>query len=119
MHLVVSNAHQRIGPFVSGKFMTDQQIISWIFLATALATSTKPTDMNGISSVADGINHAVPTHKELQTSIAWLTKKGLIVKQGRNYELTDKGKLEYKSASEYTKKLLEMWEVIEKNLSKL
>jgi predicted transcriptional regulator len=97
--------------------MTDLQTISWIFLATALATITKPTDMNGISSVADGINHAVPTHKELQISIAWLTKKGLIVKQGRNYELTDKGKLEYKSASEHTEKLLEMWGVIEKNLS--
>ncbi|MBK6840046.1 MAG: hypothetical protein IPG90_18650 [Bacteroidetes bacterium] len=52
---------------------------------------TKPTDMNGISSVADGINHAVPTHKELQTSIAWLIKNGLIVKQGRNYELTTRG----------------------------
>jgi predicted transcriptional regulator len=95
--------------------MTDQQTISWIFLATALATSTKPTEMNGISSVADGINHAVPTHKELQTSIAWLTKKRLIVKHGKNYELTDIGKLEFKSASEHTDKLLDMWKVIEKN----
>jgi len=62
--------------------MTNNQTISWIFLATALATNTKPTDMNGISMVADGINHAVPTHKEFLTSIAWLTKQGLIVKQG-------------------------------------
>jgi predicted transcriptional regulator len=100
----------------SGKFMTDQQTISWIFLAIALATSTKPTDTNGISSVADGINHAVPTHKELQTSIAWLTKKGLIIKHGKNYELTDIGKLEIKSASEHTDKLMEMWKVLEKNL---
>jgi len=97
--------------------MTDQQTISWIFLAIAIATSKNPTDMNGISSVADGINRAVPKHKELQASIAWLKKKGLIVKQGRNYELTDKGKLEYKSALKHTDKLLEMWEVIEKNLN--
>jgi hypothetical protein len=101
---------------VSGKFMTDQQTISWIFLATALASSTKPTDMNGIASVADGINHSVPTHKELQTSIAWLTKKGLTVKHGKNYELTDIGKLEFKSASQHTNNLLEVWNIIEKNL---
>jgi predicted transcriptional regulator len=97
--------------------MTDKQTISWIFLATALATNRKPTDMNGISSVADGINHAVPTHKELQTSITWLTKQGLIVKQGKNYELTDKGKLEYETASRHSDKLLGIWKVLEKHLS--
>jgi len=97
--------------------MTDKQTISWIFLATALATNTKPTDMDGISSLADGINHAVPTHKELQTSIAWLTKHGLIVKQGKNYELTDKGKIEYETASKHTDKLLEIWKVLEKHLN--
>jgi len=85
--------------------MTDKQTISWIFLATALATNTKPTDMNGISMVADGINHVVPTHKELQTSFAWLTKQGLIIKQGKSYELTNKGKLKYEAASKHTDKL--------------
>ena len=98
--------------------MTDKQTISWIFLATALATSTMPSDLNGISVVADGINHAVPTNKELQTSIDWLTNKGLIVKHGRNYELTEKSKLEYKSALEHTDKLLEIWEILDKNLNR-
>ncbi len=76
--------------------MTDKQTISWIFLPTALATNTKPTNINGISSVADGINHAVPTQKELQTSISWLIRNELIIKQGKNYELTSKGKLNTK-----------------------
>jgi hypothetical protein len=60
--------------------MTNEQTISWIFLSIALASQTEPTDFSGISSVADGINHAVPTQKELQTSIAWLTTNGLVEK---------------------------------------
>lgn len=97
--------------------MTDIQTISWIFLATALATNTKPTDISGISSVADGINHAVPTQKELRTSISWLTTQGLIIKQGKNYELTSKGKLEYETASKNTQTLMKVWKNIELNLN--
>lgn len=97
--------------------MTDLQTISWIFLATALATNTKPTDISGISSVADGINHVVPTQKELQTSISWLTTKGLIIKQGKNYELTSKGKLAYESASKNTQTVMKIWENIELNFN--
>jgi predicted transcriptional regulator len=97
--------------------MTDIQTISWIFLATALATNTKPTDISGISSVADGINHAVPTQKELQTSISWLARQGLIIKQGKNYELTIKGKLEYETASKNTHTIMKIWENIELNLN--
>lgn len=97
--------------------MTEIQTISWIFLATALATNIKPTDINGISSVADGINHAVPTQKELQTSISWLTNKELIIKQGRNYELTSKGKLEYETASKNTQTLMKIWKNIEMNFN--
>lgn len=63
--------------------MTDKQTISWIFLATAMATNAKSTDIRGISSVADGINHAVPTQKELQTSISWLTKKKTNYEKGK------------------------------------
>ena len=95
--------------------MTQEQTLSWIFLATALATNTKATDINGISLIADGINHAVPTQKELQVSISWLTKKELIIKKGKNYELTIKGKLEYEKAKENTDKLLAIWKNVEIN----
>ena len=97
--------------------MTDKQTISWIFLAIALATNTKPTDISGISSVADGINHAVPTQKELQISITWLTTKGLIIKQGKNYELTSKGKLEYELASKNNQTVKKVWENLELNFN--
>jgi hypothetical protein len=97
--------------------MTDIKTISWIFLATAVATNTKPTDINGISAVADGINHVVPTQKELQTSISWLTRQGLIIKHRRNYKLTSKGKLEYETASKNTQTIMKIWENIELNFS--
>ena len=93
--------------------MTQDQTTSWIFLATALATQTAPTDFNGISLVADGINHAVPTHKELQVSITWLTNEGLIVQHNKKYSLTDNGKLVYESASKNSNKLLEIWKNLE------
>ena len=95
--------------------MTAFQTISWIFLATALATSTKPTDINGISLVADGINHAIPTQKELQTSISWIITQGLILKQGKNYELTSKGKIEYENASMNTQLLMSILKNIQMN----
>ena len=95
--------------------MTDLQTISWIFLATALATNTMPTNIYGISLVADGINHAVPTQKELQKSISWLKNQGLIIKQGKKYELTSKGKLEYEIASKNTQTLMDIWNNIELN----
>ena len=78
-----------------------------------MTTDTKPTDISGISSVADGISHAVPTHKELQTSIAWLSIQGLIIKQGKNFEFTSKGKLEYETASKNTLTLMKIWKNIE------
>jgi len=95
--------------------MTDLQTISWIFLAIALATDTKPTDISGISSVADGINHAIPTQKELQTSISWLKQHGLIIKRGKNYELTSQGKLQYDASSKNTQSVMKIWENIELN----
>jgi len=93
--------------------MTEQQTISWIFLAAAMASETEPTDFKGISDIADGINHAVPTQKEIQTSITWLSEKKLLSKLGKKYVLTTKGKTEYERASEKTNILLKIWDNLE------
>jgi hypothetical protein len=93
--------------------MKEEQTISWIFLATALASQTRPSDFQDIVLVADGINHAVPTHKELQFSLSWLTNQGLINKVGKRYELSQKGKLEYDKASKGISMLLRIWENLE------
>ncbi len=96
--------------------MTEQQTVSWIFLAAAIASQAEPTDFKGISDIADGINHAVPTHKEIQTSITWLSEKELLSKLGKKYMLTPKGKTEYEKASEQTNTLLKIWGNLEEIL---
>lgn len=80
-----------------------EHTFAWIFLATALASQTEPASVFGISNVADGINHAVPTQKELQISFSWLSKQGLVVKHAKKYLLTSEGKLVYENASQNTK----------------
>ena len=96
--------------------MTEEKTISWIFLALALASEFKSADFKEISSIADGINHAIPTHKELQTSISCLTSHGLVEKNENKYILSVKGKQEFEKASKETKTLLSMWNYLEKNI---
>jgi hypothetical protein len=98
--------------------MTDNQTISWILLATAMASQNEPADFNSISNIADGINHAVPTHKELQSSLTWLTNHGLVMKIGNKYCLTEKGKIDYETASKQTLTLLKVWDNVEAALKK-
>lgn len=94
----------------------EKRTIAWIYLATAIASETEPADFNGISMIADGINHAVPTQKELQNSTSWLMSKSLIAKVGKKYKLTEKGKEDYATAQEDTKTLLKMWDNLEKKI---
>ena len=98
--------------------MTDRQTISWIFLSTAIASQKEPEDFVSISNIADGINHTIPTHKELQTSLTWLTKNDLIVKIGSKYSLTEKGKLDYEESSKDTGTVLKIWDKVEAQLTK-
>ena len=99
--------------------MNEEQVTSWIYLAIALASQNKPTDFNGISMVADGINHAVPTQKELQTSIAWLMNHDFTKKSGNKYQLTEQGKLTYERASRNTNILLVIWKNLELEIKNL
>lgn len=94
----------------------EKRIIAWIYLAVSIASETEPADFNDISMIADGINHAVPTQKELQTSTSWLMSKGLINKVGKKYTLTKKGKEDYATAQVETKTLLRMWDNLEKKI---
>ncbi|WP_188464100.1 hypothetical protein [Bizionia arctica] len=95
---------------------SEGRTISWIYLALSMASETEPTDFNGISMIADGINHAVPTHKEIQTSISWLSEKGLVSKVGKKHTLTAKGRDDYKTASKDTNTLLKIWDNMEQKI---
>ena len=83
-----------------------------------MASEAKHTDFNGISMIADGINHAVPTYKEMQSSISWLSEKGLVSKIGKKYTLTSKGKEDYEIASKGTNTLLKIWDNMEQKIKK-
>jgi predicted transcriptional regulator len=78
-----------------------------------MASQTAPSDFRGISSVADGINHAVPTHKELQSSILWLIQKGFVEKINSKYRLTEKGRNEYEEASKGLTTVFKIWKALE------
>ncbi|MDM8162208.1 hypothetical protein QUH73_20510 [Labilibaculum sp. K2S] len=93
--------------------MSDTETISWIFLAIAFASEKEPSDFNGITKIADGINHAVPTQKEMQSSIKWLLNNDLIVKIGKKYSLTDNG-IELVNNSRLNETgILNMWKNLE------
>lgn len=59
--------------------------------ALALASQKEPATFAAISQVADGINHAVPTHSELQRALKWLITSGMAQKVGPGYLLTPQG----------------------------
>jgi hypothetical protein len=94
----------------------DERTISWIYLAVSMASEHELADFNSISLLADGINHAIPTHKEMQTSISWLTHKGLVTKIGNKYKLTPKGKEDFQIASKETNNLFGIWNKLEQTI---
>lgn len=89
-----------------------EEAISWIFLATALATQKEPATLNEISMVADGINHSIPTQKELQNTFLWLQSNGYVIKSGKKYNLTTLGKRLYDEERGSSNELLVIWKNI-------
>ncbi|HEY0742399.1 MAG TPA: hypothetical protein VGD40_13085 [Chryseosolibacter sp.] len=83
-----------------------------------MAAQRDSADLDSISNIADRINHAVPTDKELETSMTWLTKNDLVFKSGNKYGLTEKGLLYYQIASRHTLTLLKIWDNLETILKK-
>jgi hypothetical protein len=67
--------------------MTEGQIHAWILLSVP----DDPGTLQDIIAMADGINHAIPSHHELQTSLGWLQARGLVRKDGRRFGLTEAG----------------------------
>ncbi len=99
--------------------MTPETINSWIFLAVAMASNESSVTLRDIIGVADGINHAIPTHKELQTAFGWLSKQGLISKEGKKYRLTEKGVALHREASAKSKRIIGVWDYLKERFSTL
>ncbi len=91
----------------------DFNIISWIFLSIAMGSQIEPITFDGISLIADGINHSVPNQKEINSSISYLLKNNLIIKNGKKYSLSENGNTIYLKSSNENKTILKIWENVE------
>ncbi|SKA25464.1 hypothetical protein SAMN02745119_03385 [Trichlorobacter thiogenes] len=96
--------------------MTDLKIISWIFYALEMASGTGSANFREISQIADGINHAVPTDKELQQSLDALISVGFVSKESKRYQLTDEGKLVLMAAHKNSNTISQTWANLHKLL---
>ena len=78
-----------------------------------MGSETEPINFDGISLIADGINHSVPNQKEINSSISYLLKHNLIIKNGKKYSLSENGKTIYLKSSNKNKTILKIWDNIE------
>lgn len=60
-------------------------------MSVASVSQKEPAGLADVISAADGINHAIPTHQELQQALGHLQHLGLVVKENRRYSLTATG----------------------------
>lgn len=97
--------------------MTSEETTSWIFLAIAMGSQESPINFSQISQIAHGINHAVPTHNELQSSISWLKNKGLILQLGKKFSISKLGEEIFKK-SEKEKNIFDIWKNLENEFIK-
>lgn len=81
---------------------------SWIFLSVAYATRSEPASLASVIAMADAINHAIPTHWELQRTLGRLLHNGFISKSGRRYSLTVKGEGLFEAARAGRKTVFEI-----------
>ena len=61
-------------------------------MAVAYASQKEPAKLYEVIGTADGINHAIPSHWELQRTLGRLQHNGLVTKENRRYSLTEAGK---------------------------
>jgi hypothetical protein len=96
--------------------MTEGQTVAWIFYAVAGASGQEPADFRSISMVADGINHAVPNHKEMQGSLSWLHVAQLVTRAATGYVLTPQGQEVMKSAHVKSNSTMGVWKELTRQI---
>lgn len=79
-----------------------------------MASHNQPVSYKEIEMVADGINHAIPTQKEMRATIAWLKSMGLVFKDGKKFKISDQGNKLHKQLSNGVGTISGVWKNIEK-----
>ena len=93
--------------------------IAWIFYAIEMASSESMADSRSIKLLADGINHAVPTDREMQSSTRWLLNAGLIYKSDKKYGITPDGRSIFANANMGALTISKVWSRLTKELESL
>jgi hypothetical protein len=97
--------------------MSDNEIISWIFYAVSYAENSSALNMKKISEIADGINHAVPTQKEMTIALDWLMERGFVEKAKKSYTPTVAGRNLVNSARRKSNTTMGVWRALEAEIS--
>lgn len=92
---------------------------AWIFLSAGMGGDRSPVTFRSILGGADAINHAVPTHQELQTAFKWLTTHGLMKKVGKGFAITDDGSSLLAEASSRSDNIYDHLKYIEKRFGEI
>lgn len=88
-------------------------------MAIGYASQKQAADFAAISKVADGINHAVPTHKELHNSVSRLLELNLINKKNKKYSLSNSGASLLVKVQEKEKTIFGVWKELENEFGKI
>lgn len=86
--------------------VTKAQTHAWLFLSVP----DEPAPLQDVIAAADGINHAIPTDRELQVSLGWLRAQGLVKKVGRKYSRTPAGVAVRAACS--AKTIMKTWDTV-------
>jgi hypothetical protein len=95
--------------------MTESQTFAWILLSVP----ESPGTLQDIIAMADGINHAIPSHRELQTSLGWLQARGLVRKEGRRFCTTDAGSQLLARFRTQSRTMMKTWDLVAAELESL
>jgi hypothetical protein len=88
---------------------SEPRTVAWILYAVAIAAGRAPAALTDISTAADAVNHAVPTHRELSNSLEWLVARGLVESAGRFHRLTPAGRALFEQSQESTSTVSQVW----------
>ena len=99
--------------------MTEAQTYAWIFYAVSAVAGNQPAKRSEVESAADAINHAIPTQKEMATSLKWAELKNLIMRSGKIIQLTEEGQAFISEITSKSGSSMKTWERITKSFERL
>ena len=89
-----------------------QRTDPWIFLAIARETEGEWVSLEDLIRVADYINHAIPSHEEIEGAVNRFLAAGLVNIDVDKFCLTSAGAALYRRVREKSNNMLKQWEIM-------